>query len=74
MLKQFPFISSNFAKKCLIVVVLSKHYPPSLSSQSWSWLCGSWIYNYLCNQSLSPLTLWVRIQLIAMCTRYNIMW
>jgi hypothetical protein len=25
----------------------------------------SWIYNYLCNQYLSPLTLWVRILLIA---------
>ena len=24
---------------------------------------GSWIYNYLCNQWLSPLTLWVRIPL-----------
>ena len=24
---------------------------------------GSWIYNYLCNQYLSPLTLWVRIPL-----------
>jgi hypothetical protein len=22
---------------------------------SWSWLYGSWIYNYLCNQCLSPL-------------------
>ena len=30
---------------------------------SWSWSCGSWIYNYLCNQCLSPLTLWVRTPL-----------
>jgi hypothetical protein len=29
----------------------------------WSWLYGSWIYNYLCNQCLSPLTLWIRIPL-----------
>jgi len=28
-----------------------------------SWPYGSWIYNYLCNQCLSPLTLWVRIPL-----------
>jgi len=28
---------------------------------SWPWSYGSWIYNYLCNQCLSPLTLWVRI-------------
>ena len=26
----------------------------------WSWSYGSWIYNYLCNQCLSPLTLWDR--------------
>ena len=25
---------------------------------SWLWMYGSWIYNYLCNQCLSPLTLW----------------
>jgi len=24
-----------------------------------SWSYGSWIYNYLCNQCLSPLKLWV---------------
>ena len=27
------------------------------------WSYGSWIYNYLCNQCLSPLTLWVWILL-----------
>jgi hypothetical protein len=27
------------------------------------WSHGSWIYNYLCNQCLSALTLWVRIPL-----------
>jgi len=26
---------------------------------SCSWSYGSWIYNYLCNQCLSPLKLWV---------------
>ena len=29
---------------------------------SWSWSYGSWIYNYLCNQYVSPL-MWVRIPL-----------
>ena len=29
---------------------------------SWPWSFGSWIYNYLCNQCLSPLTLWVRCE------------
>jgi hypothetical protein len=28
---------------------------------SWPWSYGSWTYNYLCNQCLSPLMLWVRI-------------
>ena len=35
---------------------------------SWSWSYGSWIYNYLCSQCLSLLTLWVRIPLKARCT------
>ena len=29
---------------------------------------ASWIYNYLCNQCLSPLMLWVRISNRARCT------
>jgi hypothetical protein len=35
---------------------------------SWPLSYGSWIYNYLCNRSLSPLMLWVRILLGARCT------
>jgi hypothetical protein len=31
---------------------------------SWSWSYGIWIYNYLCNQFLSPLKLWVWIPLV----------
>ena len=31
---------------------------------SWTWSYGSWIYNCLCNQCLSHLTLWVRIPLM----------
>ena len=38
---------------------LGKFY--SFEGSSWSWSYGSWIYNYFCNQRLSPLTLWVRI-------------
>ena len=41
---------------------------------SWSWSYDSWIYNYLYNQSLSTLKLWVRIPLMERCTWYNIMW
>ena len=32
------------------------------------WSYGRWIYNYLCNQCLSPLMLWVRISIRARCT------
>jgi len=35
---------------------------------------GRWIYNYLCDQWLSPLMLWVRITFVPRCTRYNILW
>ena len=34
---------------------------------SWWWSYDSWIYNYLCNQFLSPLKLWVWIPLMARC-------
>ena len=35
---------------------------------SWPWSYGSWIYNYLWNQGLSPLMLGVRISIRARCT------
>jgi len=34
---------------------------------SWPWSYGSWIYNYLCNQCLSPPMLWVQISIRARC-------
>jgi hypothetical protein len=40
----------------------------------WSWSYSIWNYNYKCNQWLSPLTLWIRVPLIARCTRYIILW
>ena len=36
--------------------------------QLWPWSYGSWIYNYLSNQCLSPLMLWFRISIRARCT------
>jgi hypothetical protein len=41
---------------CLVFLPLNRR-------PSWSWSYGSLIYNYLCNQCLSPLTLWFRIPL-----------
>ena len=46
----------------------------SYEGSSWSWSHGSWIYNYVCNQCMSSLKLWVRIQRMTRCDRYNIMW
>ena len=43
-----PYMSLD----CLFMI------PLPFSGPSWSY--GSWIYNYLCNQCLSPLTLWVQ--------------
>ena len=40
----------------------------SLLGSSWPWSYSSWIYNYICNQCLSPLMLWVRISIRAKCT------
>jgi len=34
----------------------------------------SLIYNYLCNQCISTLKLWVRTPFMARCHRYNTMW
>ena len=36
-----------------------KTWDVSTRGPFWSWLYGSWIHNYLCNQCLSPLKLWV---------------
>ena len=47
---------------------------PANRGPSWSWSWGNWLNNYLCNQCLSLLKLWVWIPLMMRCTRYNIMW
>ena len=46
-----------------IVTKLKLLFTVGKKGLSWSLLYGSWIYNYLCNQCLSPLTLWVRTPL-----------
>ena len=37
----------------------------------WSWSYGSWIYNYLCNQCISPVKLWFWIPLMERFTRFT---
>ena len=39
-----------------------------MTPKGWPWSYGSWIHNYLCNQCLSPLMLWVWISIRARCT------
>ena len=40
--------------------IIKTYFKQSMVVPSWSWSYGSWIYNYLCNQYLSPLAFWVR--------------
>jgi hypothetical protein len=46
-------------------------YPQSIMGAVVLWSYGSWIYNYLCNQCLSPLKLWVRTPLMV---RWKKLW
>ena len=57
-------LSSWFLEKKMHFLIkynltISIHIPFTGKGPSWSWSYGSWIYSYLCNQWLSPLTLWV---------------
>jgi hypothetical protein len=67
-------IETNFIisgiRKCLntkrgsnIIISILMDILQKFKGLSWSWSYGSWIYNYLCTQCLSPLTLWVWIPL-----------
>jgi hypothetical protein len=53
------------SRACLfkIISLLPVQNLLSIEGLSWPWSYGSWIYNYLCNQSLSPLMLRIRILL-----------
>ena len=43
------------------IIIFCYHYKCIKQRPSWSCSSGSWIYNYICNQCRSPLTLLVRI-------------
>ena len=59
--------------KCILYIqdTMDISWSSSYEGPSWSCSHGSLIYNYLCNQCVSPLNLWVRIPLMARFTRYN---
>ena len=63
-------VQSNFIYTCISTIYCTLYIN---LMKMLSWWYGSWIYNYLCNKCLSPLTLWVRIPIMARCTGYNIM-
>jgi len=48
------------------LVLVSKDI--NLKGPSWLWSYGSCVYNYMCNQCLSSLMLWVRISIRTRCT------
>ena len=60
-----------FALLCFCLFFLFFYF---VSGPLWSGSYGSWIYNYLYNQCLSPIKLCVRTLFMARCTRYNNRW
>ena len=66
--------SSDCSKSCVVLLsaVLNLECLLYLLGSSWSY--GSWIYNYLYNQCLLSRKLWVRMSLMARCTRDNLVW
>ena len=48
-----------FMKYVKFSVIFTGNKALTLELKRLSWSYGSWIYNYLCNQCLSPLMLWV---------------
>ena len=57
-----PLVVRDKPNTHIVIDWLSVAYHSAATrGQSWSWSYGSWIYNCLCNQCLSRLTLWGRI-------------
>ena len=55
----WSFVFCVFLCWSLFVPLPFFFWPLCCREPSWTWSYGSWIYNYLCNQCLSPLKLWV---------------
>jgi len=55
-------VDENLETCCFSVNNMLHYVLPYFAGPSWSY--GSWIYNYLCNQCLSLLTLWVGIPIM----------
>jgi hypothetical protein len=70
------YVNMYYWVRVKVMMLENKIHQKIRSIIHWPRWYGSGIYNYLCmcNQCLSPLKLWARIQHIARCTRYNIMY
>jgi hypothetical protein len=66
---QLPDDRGHDGPTCRITNINKCLYPVIYQGPSWSY--DSCIYNYLCNQCLSSLTLWVRNPFMVRCTRYS---
>jgi len=62
------FLSDTKISSTYFLLHFSKYKRHLKKGLSWSWSYGSWIYNYLCNQCISPLMLWVQISIRVRCT------
>ena len=65
MIENFPQPFNNFKpfvifSRVSIYIYLYSNIP--LQGPLWSWSYGIWIYNYRCNQCLSPLKLFLKIK------------
>ena len=72
----FIYASLNLCIKMMIHAISncsSIIEPKFTKGSSWPWSYGSWFYNYLCNQCLSPLMFWVqisiRVRLTTLCDK-----
>ena len=62
------FLILHYLCRCHCIIWYRLFILRLFGGRRWSLSYGSWIYNYLCNQCLSPLTLWDRISIRARCT------
>jgi hypothetical protein len=67
MIKRYLCPRSDLGFPWLIIFMILENYICVINVEY-----GNWIYNYLRNQCLSPIKLWVRTLFVARCTWYNI--
>jgi hypothetical protein len=58
-----PQICRKSLTNCMAIIKIVTDDTNVNMRPSWLWPYGSWIYNYLCNQCMSPLNVSVRIPL-----------